>query len=132
MILEVEPPQCRYWNFQLINQFWEGMEWDLRQTSINGHQAVLDRDGRFRAVIAHRDPGVPNWLDTGNHHIGLISGRYYEPNSIPIPTLRTVPFDKVRDSLPSETPNIMPAGRQDALRARMLSVPAHGLLQNMK
>ena len=132
VILEVEPPQCRYWNFQVTNQFWEGMEWDLRQTSINGHQAVLDRDDRFRAVIAHRDPGVPNWLDTGSHHIGLISGRYYEPKSIPIPTLRTVPFDEIRGALPSETPNITPAARQDVLRARMLSVPAHALLQNTK
>ena len=36
-----------------------------RQSSLNGHQAVLDPDGVFRAVISARDPGVPNWLDTG-------------------------------------------------------------------
>ena len=36
---------------------------------LNGHQAVLD-DGVFRAVVAHRDPGVANWLDTAGNRRG--------------------------------------------------------------
>jgi len=35
-----------------------------RQVSLNRKQTKLDSDGSFRMVIAHRDPGVPNWLDT--------------------------------------------------------------------
>jgi len=30
-------------------------------------------------VIAHEDPGVPNWLDTGGHREGTIFWRYLLP-----------------------------------------------------
>ena len=122
VILEVEPPPCDYWGIQLVSQFWESMDWYVSQTSLNNHQGVLDSDGCFRAVISHRDPGVPNWLDTRDHTIGLISARYYRPESVPVPGLRTVPFDKVRELLPPETPEVTPAERRDMLRRRMLSV----------
>ncbi len=58
-ILEFRPPDCRYWSFQVMNDFWESQEFDLRQTSLNGHQAPLDPDGVFRGVISVNDPGYP-------------------------------------------------------------------------
>ena len=76
VIMEVEPPQAQYWIFVLMSHFWEHFDWRGRQISINGHEAVIDTDGVFRAVIAHHDPGVINWLDTGGHARGLIGGRY--------------------------------------------------------
>lgn len=54
VVIEVVPPVAPYWGIQLCSHFWEARDWPLRQTSINGHQAVLDEDGAFRAVIAHR------------------------------------------------------------------------------
>ncbi len=39
------------------------------------HQAVLDADGKFRAVLALTDPVVPNWLDpVGNTRGKLQAG----------------------------------------------------------
>lgn len=122
VIFEVAPPPCRYWSFQLGSHFWEAYDWHLRQSSLNGHQAVVDADGVFRAVIAHRDPGVPNWLDVAGHTTGLVAGRYFETDSVPIPRLRVVPFDKVRELLPDETAVVGPAERREILRRRMLSV----------
>lgn len=120
VILETPDPGCFYWNYQLSNHFWEALDWNVRQTSLNGHEAVIDDDGIFRAVISHADPGVPNWLDTAGREAGLIAARYYKPGAFTPPTLRVVPLDKVREHLPRSTPEISPAERQESLRRRMI------------
>jgi hypothetical protein len=122
VILEVTPPDCLYWSFQLLNQNWESLDWHVRQTSLNGHQATLDDDGVFRAVISHHDPGVPNWLDPAGHTHGLIGGRWLRATSNPSATLQTVPFEDLRKHLPPHTPQITQPQRQEQLRQRMLGV----------
>lgn len=122
VLLELEPPDAPYWSIQLGNHFWESLDWDLRQTSINHQQAVRDLDGKFRAVISHTDPGIPNWLDTAGHRTGLIAARYYRAGNFSAPTLRTVPLDQVRAALPSSTPVITPGERRNSLERRARSV----------
>jgi hypothetical protein len=126
VIVEVTPPVAPYWGIQLVTHFWEALDWARRQASINGHQAVLDDDGVFRAVISHTDPGVPNWLDTAGRPHGLIAARYFRAESTPVPTLRTVPLAKLRDELPASTPTVTPEERQESLRARARSVRRRG------
>ena len=48
---------------------------DLR----TGQQFLLEPDGSFRIVIAHQDPGVPNWIDTENRPFGMVFWRYFLP-----------------------------------------------------
>src|SRR5690606_15149565 len=111
VILEVVPPVAPCWSIQLTSHFWEALDWNWRQTSLNGHQAVLDDDGVFPAVIAHIHPGVPNWLDAGSHTTGLVTARYYKAASIPQPRLRTVKIAALRSELPATTPHIDAAQR---------------------
>jgi len=118
VVLEVEPPACAYWSFALGNGYWESLDWSRRQSSLNDHQARLDEDGRFRAVIATRDPGVPNWLDPQGHGQGTVFGRYLRTDRVPQPTLRTVPFASLRDVLPPGTPRVDAQARSDALLRR--------------
>jgi Protein of unknown function (DUF1214) len=126
VIVELTPPRAPYWGIELVSHFWEAYDWHLRQTSINGHQAVLDSDGVFRAVIAHTDPGVANWLDTAGHVTGLIAARYFRAEEVTVPTLRTVPLSALREALPSGTATITGPQRQESLRARALSVRRRG------
>ena len=127
VILEVTPPQAEYWMFGLLSPFWESYDWLGRQISINGHQAVIDDDGKFRAVIAHQDPGVPNWLDASGHTQGLIAARYNWSEDIPIPTLKTIPFASLAATLPSTTKRISTAERHEILRRRNLSQRRRGV-----
>lgn len=121
LILETDiPKQHRYWNVQLNDELWNAVEFIHRQSSLNGHQARLDADGRFRAVISLRDPGVPNWLDTGGYLQGMLIGRWYAADSAPMPTLKRVPFADVRKHLPGDTPSITPQQRAETLRARRM------------
>jgi hypothetical protein len=105
-----------------MNNFWESQEFDLRQTSLNGHQAALDPDGIFSGVISLEDPGVPNWLDPVGHRAGLICTRVLNPAQAPEVALRIVPLRALRRELHPGTPTIAAAERSAALRRRMLSL----------
>jgi hypothetical protein len=122
IILEVTPPKCHYWSFSLGNWYWESLDWSRRQTSLNTHQAVLDSDGVFRAVIAAEDPGVPNWLDPAGHTQGTIMGRYLLTDAAPEPVLRVVDHAELRSVLPDGTPQVSPADRSEQLRRRRHAV----------
>jgi hypothetical protein len=123
LILETELPEnVRYWNVQLSDPLWNSIDWLNHQCSLNGRQAQIDSDGKFRAVIALEDPGVPNWLDPGGWYEGSIMLRWTEASSGPAPTLTSVPLADVRDHLPADTPVMTPAERDIALRARRRGV----------
>lgn len=122
VIMEVKPPKSDFWHFMLTNFQWEALDYWVRQTSLNGHQAVIDSDGVFRAVISQRDPGVANWLDAGGHHLGQIAGRYYSPDSKPVPKLKTVKLSELRQHLPADTKWVTAEERQAVIRRRKFSM----------
>jgi hypothetical protein len=126
LIVEVKLPKTYYWSIQFCSHFWEARDYHLRQTSLNGHQAKIDDEGIFRAVISHQDPGIANWLDAGGHEKGLLAIRYYEPDSTPVPTVRRVKFSELRSVLPPSTPRVTSEERQKILRDRAWSTARLG------
>ena len=119
LIVETDVPRkCFYWNIHICDEQFLGVDWTNCQSSINGHQARLDSDGRFRAVVAMRDPGVPNWLDTAGFNRGQFMGRWLRSDSTPLPTAKKVPFADIRKHLPSDTPTMSPQERDASLRLR--------------
>ena len=122
VIVEYTPPPCHHWSFSLANYYWESIDFATRQSSLNGHQAVLDSDGVFRGVIAHRDPGVANWLDPGGHTRGSIAARFLLATSAPEPQMRKVPFAALHASLPSDTAFVSIAERAERLARRRRAV----------
>lgn len=128
LIVSVTPPSAVYWSIQLYSQYWDARDWNLRQTSINGQQAQRDEDGVFRAVIAHRDPGVANWLDTAGHNRGLLSVRYFRAESIPVPSIQTVKLAELHHYLPDTHKTISPEQRREILRRRAEAVTRCGRL----
>lgn len=122
VIVEFTPPACRHWSVSLANWYWESLDFATRQTSLNGHQATLDPDGVFRAVIAHQDPGVPNWLDAAGNTKGTIAARFLLADSVPEPRLRSIQLADLRSELPDDTPRVGSAERAAALERRRRSV----------
>ena len=119
LIVETALPEKRpYWNAMMIDALWNQVEFIYRQSSLNGHQARIDSDGKFRAVVSLEDPGVHNWLDTGGYLHGQIMGRWLRCDSHPLPTLKKVKFKDIRQYLPSDTPVVSREERDRALRAR--------------
>ena len=112
------PDRVLYWNIQVNDVLWNTIDWINHQSSLNGIQATIDSDGRFRAVITPSDPGVPNWIDTAGHLEGSLMLRWTGASSGPEPVVSIVPFAEVRNHLPAATPTISTEQRQDVLRQR--------------
>jgi hypothetical protein len=72
-------PRCRFSNLVLWNRFMQTLDYETRTVSLNRAQTVQDEDGNFEMIIAHRDPGRPNWLDTEGRAYGLMFWRFQLP-----------------------------------------------------
>ena len=122
LLVEHDEPDARYWNWSIHNLHWfDSGAWDERLMSCNGHQAHIDDDGRVRLVVAHTDPGVPNWLDTEGRPIGMAVYRYVGAHTKPQPTARVVALRELRAALPDTHPAIDPATRRRQLADRSLA-----------
>jgi len=122
LVIEVPPPEALYWSVSLGNFWWETVDYADRQSSLNGHQAVLDPDGVFRAVVAHSDPGFANWLDTGGNHHGAMIFRWLRADSAPVPSVRVVPVSELPDTLPPGSARVTAEERRRTLNARRAAV----------
>ena len=55
--------------------------------------ATLEADGSFRMILAHEDPGLPNWIDTEGRPTGTVFWRYFLPvGDIDTPQATVVKF----------------------------------------
>jgi hypothetical protein len=122
LLLEVAPPEGLYWSYSLGNPWWETIDYGRHQSSLNGHQANVDDDGMVRALIAHEDPGVANWLDSAGHGSGPVILRCVRTETAPVPTTRVIPFAKVADAFPPGTRRVSPKERRAIIAARRLAV----------
>jgi len=66
------PEDCRSANVCIWNRHMQTLDYLHRPVTLNRRQTRTDDEGRFRIVVAHEDPGVPNWLDTEGRPFGLL------------------------------------------------------------
>jgi hypothetical protein len=81
-------PPCETWNFQLNNYWMESLDYRWQRAHVNAHTAVRDPDGGVTIVIAARDPGRPNWLETAGHAVGTMCFRWIGAREIVDPETR--------------------------------------------
>jgi hypothetical protein len=72
-------PECKFANVVLWNRYLQSYDYNNRNISLNRRQTKLEADGSFKMVIAHRDPGVPNWIDTEGRPSGILYWRFLLP-----------------------------------------------------
>jgi len=95
-VVEVTPPDCDYWNFQVNNHWMESLDYRYHRVALNHHEAARRPDGSVRLVLAHEDPGVPNWLETAGHRRGTCCLRWVGAREHPDPAVRVLPLGEVR------------------------------------
>ncbi|MFO8011633.1 MAG: hypothetical protein R6U89_12635, partial [Dehalococcoidia bacterium] len=96
LVMEGVLPDCAFANVVLWNKHMQSFEFRDRRVSLNRKQIVLEPDGSYRIVVAHRDPGVPNWLDTEGHTEGTVFWRFLLPAEQPArPECRLVKLSEI-------------------------------------
>ena len=121
------PIAPQYIGFQIANLWGESIDYGNAIGSLNGAQTEVDADGVIRLVIAHKDPGVPNWVDTTGHREGFLTPRWAYSETPPTadwPELKVikVPFEELRSHLPAETRGVSPEERREQIRLRQTHV----------
>jgi hypothetical protein len=91
LVITGRSPDCAFWNMCLWNQLLHTYNYDSERVTINGHQVVYEPDGSWTIVVAHRDPGHPNWVTPAGHPRGRIWFRWFHPAETPArPVTRVV------------------------------------------
>jgi hypothetical protein len=112
-----------YTSMHLGNLWGESPDYANHQSSLNDHQMYRGADGVQRWVVAHRDPGVQNWIDTTGLPRGFLSHRWayskLPPESEwPKISARKVRFDEIHGCFPDDMPILTPAERRTAIGIR--------------
>ena len=76
LVVTLDTLGARYVGFQLTDPWAISAEYIRHQGSLNNQQAVPNADGTITYVIAARDPGVGNWLDTSGLTDGFFQIRW--------------------------------------------------------
>ena len=119
LIIESSVPKAPYWGLQYYTPGWfEAPDYANRVTSLNGAQAHVDHDGKVRWVVAHRDPGVQNWIDTEGRQQGYLTYRWIWTKDRTQPQAKLVKFADVKKNLPADTPAFSAAQRRDQVMTR--------------
>jgi hypothetical protein len=96
LVMEGRLPRCRFANVVLWNVHMQTFDYPWRRCSRNAAQMALGPGDAYRIVIAGRDPGVPDWLDTQGHRRGTIFWRFMLPEQQPeTPRCTVVPIANV-------------------------------------
>ena len=72
-------PECRFASVALWTRYLQTYDYAHRTASLNRASTTLEPDGSFRMVLAHSDPGVPNWIDTEGKGFGMVFWRFFLP-----------------------------------------------------
>jgi hypothetical protein len=119
LIIESEVPDAAFWSLQIQDVWTKPINYLDHQSDINHKRAVIDSDGKFRAVISLKDPGLANWLDPDSHKEGTIVGRAYHARTTPsTPTVKLVKATELKKHLPHDTKYVTPEQRRTAIKQR--------------
>lgn len=83
-------PDCRFWNLQINNWWMESLDYRYLRAHFNKHSATVAADGSVTLVLAHRNPGIANWLETAGHDRGTMCLRWVGATENVDPDLRVV------------------------------------------
>ncbi len=120
LVLTLDPAGARYLAVQLASGWLGSLDYLHHTAALNLAQTTPNPDGSVTLVIAAKDPGVANWLDTTGLHDGSIFVRWQQlPAQLPAGThfVREARLAKL-GALGVALPHVSPQARQAERTAR--------------
>ena len=99
LVITVNPPECDSWNFQLNNYWMESLDYRYFNICVSKGNAHYENDGSIKVIVAHKNPGSGNWIDTCSHFEGTMCWRWYRlpKGAAPVqPNCEVLKFDEIR------------------------------------
>src|SRR3546814_13837143 len=78
----------------------ESLDYRYHDIHVNKHSARIAADGSCTIVLAHRDPGVANWVETASHERGTMCMRWVGASEHVDPTTQVIKHDQLEQALP--------------------------------
>ncbi|WP_028008043.1 hypothetical protein [Solimonas flava] len=121
LLISFDPGGAGYWVVPVTDPWMLSVDPGRYSSSLNSRQALADADGRYTFVVAVRDPGVHNWLDTAGLHEGTMMLRWQRlpaGGGHPAVAARLVKLQDLAAALPPGTRRIDADERRRLLAAR--------------
>lgn len=122
LVVTIDPGKAGYFVVPVTNDWTIFSDSADVQNSLNNTQAVANADGTYTFVISKTDPGVANWVSTGDLNQGSLFIRFQQldANSNENPTVQSVvvTLDDLDSVLPADTEYVTTAEREAQLALR--------------
>ena len=123
VIIEIDKPDCEYWNVELAQLQWEPGDYWARLVSYNLAQVHYETDESVRFIASWQDPGLANWFDCSGRNLHLIGFRFFEARKEQRePRVKVVKLSELHRHVSPDMPSISRADRQAQMEARLISV----------
>jgi hypothetical protein len=111
-----------FWMVSLGGVFMNSFDYLYRPVSFTPARAHVDTDGKLRLVLAHDDPGHPNWLDTQRFERGNLIYRNLLSQTPTLLRTQLVKRSELSAVLPTDSARITADARIEQLRVRFASI----------
>lgn len=111
-----------FWMMTNMGMMFNSMDYLYRPVSTTPARSVVDSDGKVRLILAHRDPGFHNWIDTQDFEQGALCNRNMLTGQQTEFATRVVRHDELATHLPDDCARVTPAERAVQLRERFHSI----------
>ncbi len=123
LVITLDPQSAQYLSLQVMDPWLRAPLYAKRTISLNDRLAKANADGSFTYVLSPKDPGVYNWLDTGDLHDGIMVVRWELLSKPAVPSeavreVRKIALTEVASSVPAEVTRVTPAQRRQQLAER--------------
>ncbi|MBT4519288.1 MAG: DUF1214 domain-containing protein [Halieaceae bacterium] len=88
LLVTFRPVDIPYWGIDINNYWFEPISYADHRSHYNNQTVQYEDDGSVRIVIANRNPGISNWIDTRGHLEGSCIMRWSRTNE-PVPGIGT-------------------------------------------
>lgn len=86
LLVTFKPAEVPYWGLDTTNYWFEPISYMDHRSHFNNRTVRYEPDGSVRIVLAARDPGMPNWIDTRGHLEGPMIFRWSR-TALPVPDI---------------------------------------------
>ncbi|QIK75123.1 hypothetical protein [Nocardioides piscis] len=127
--LVVTVPACEaapYQAIQVGSKWYVSTDYEHHQTSLTRAQSHVDDGGLIRYVIAERDPGLANWVETTGHAAGVMMLRWQRVErslgQADGPQVEVVPFASLAGRADLAAQRVTPETWRARIEARQVGI----------